>query len=575
MSTPYLRDMHTSSSHPAAAVLAAVLAEQGVRHAVVSPGSRNAPLVLALHHQPEITVHVSIDERAAAHHALGLALATWTPVPAVCTSGTAALNHGPALAEAFHARIPLLSITADRPADVVGRGHGQSITQAGVHAAHTVHHDVLDESRMDLEELTRCARRAVRLAFDGGPGGSAGPVHLNVPFEEPLYDLAPAPSLPKPAPDVDIATDAPGIAVPEELRGALDRGRVVVVAGPRPVMAARSSAAGLEVNWPCLAERGSGVAGPLLIHGAERVLKDGVWPESLQPEAILTVGLPPMSKAMRKALEGLPHWHVGEDLAGEGSGWDVWGTLQGSAPSEVLCHQANASFDEAWGKARTHLLEAASSFDAKWSDLSAWNVMTHTWSGWSEEARPTALHAANSASARYAQWMDLSNALSKNANFHANRGVAGIDGCLSTALGWHAAQVELNQQPQTWMVTGDVAFHYDSNAFLTDASLSRLGLKVVVMNNGGGGIFRWLPGTQHGEAFGRHFETPPTRTVASVAEGANATYLRATSALELEHALEHARNEEGLVILEVLTPNVESANVVSAYLEHAQTPIFK
>ena len=103
--------MQMSSSHPAAAVLAAVLAEQGVRHAVVSPGSRNAPLVLALHHHPDIDVRVSIDERAAAHHALGLALATWTPVPVVCTSGTAALNHGPALAEAYHARIPLLSIT--------------------------------------------------------------------------------------------------------------------------------------------------------------------------------------------------------------------------------------------------------------------------------------------------------------------------------------------------------------------------------------------------------------------------------------------------------------------------------
>ena len=128
---------------------------------MVSPGSRNAPLVLALHHHPDIAVHVTIDERAAAHHALGLALATWTPVPVVCTSGTAALNHGPALAEAFHARIPLLSITADRPQDVVGRGHGQTLTQTGVHAAHVVHHDVLDESIMDVKTLTQRARQAL------------------------------------------------------------------------------------------------------------------------------------------------------------------------------------------------------------------------------------------------------------------------------------------------------------------------------------------------------------------------------------------------------------------------------
>ena len=565
--------MHTSSSHPAAAVLAAVLAEQGVRHAVVSPGSRNAPLVLALHHQPEITVHVSIDERAAAHHALGLALATWTPVPAVCTSGTAALNHGPALAEAFHARIPLMSITADRPAEVVGRGHGQSITQAGVHAAHTVHHDVLDESRMNLEELTRRARRALRLALVGGPGSSAGPVHLNVPFEEPLYDLAPAPSLPAHTPASDLASERPCMSVPADLQEALERGRVVVVAGPRPVMAARSAAAGLEVNLPCLAERGAGVTGPLVLHGTERLLHDGSWPQDLQPEAVLTLGLPPMSKALRKAMEGLPHWHVGEDLTGEGAGWDVWGSLKGSAPSEVLRHSTSASFKKTWSNAQQHLERAIASFDAKWSDLSAWIAMTHTWSTWDDEARPAALHVANSASARYAQWLDLDLACAKKACFHANRGVAGIDGCLSTALGWHAGQVDSGKKPQTWVITGDVAFHYDSNAFLTESSLTRQGLKVVVINNGGGGIFRWLPGTQHGEVFDRHFETPPARTVASVAQGANSTYLRASSASELKQALEHARDEEGLVMLEVITPNMESAKEVTTYLKTCQESI--
>ena len=187
--------MRQSSSHRAASVLAAVLAEQGVRHAVVSPGSRNAPLVLALHLQPDIDVHVSIDERAAAHHALGMALATWTPVPVVCTSGTAALNHGPALAEAFHARVPLLSVTADRPQGVAGRGHGQTIHQTDIHRAHTVHRDVLDASVMNDEALVAAARQAIRASLHGGPGGSAGPVHLNVPFEEPLYELGATPPL--------------------------------------------------------------------------------------------------------------------------------------------------------------------------------------------------------------------------------------------------------------------------------------------------------------------------------------------------------------------------------------------
>lgn len=588
--------MQLSSAHPAAAVLAAVLAEQGVRHAVASPGSRNAPLVLALHHQPGIKVHVSIDERAAAHHALGLALATWTPVPVVCTSGTAALNHGPALAEAFHARIPLLSITADRPADAIGRGHGQTIAQAGVHAAHTVHHDVLDASCMDLAELTSRVRRAVRLAFEGGPGGASGPVHLNVPFEEPLYDLAPAPNLPperspltgltntqeRPEnhavgnPDSSESAASPEdvlAQLPPRLRDAVERGRVVVVAGPRPRAASRSASARLRVNLPCLAERGAAVEGPLVIHGAERVLRNGTWPEALQPEAVLTLGLPPMSKELRQSLAGLPQWHVGEDLPGEGAGWDIWGTLQGGVSQNALTCLSPDIAHPSWKAVQTHLDRLASTPATTWSDLAAWQCLVHTWKAWPETARPSALHVANSASARYAQWVNLRDGLQRNAVTHANRGVAGIDGCTSTALGWHAGRGSQPDTPHpglapaTWLVTGDVAFHYDANAFLTDPSLIAEGLKIVVMNNGGGGIFRWLPGTQHRDVFERHFETPPARSVEAAAHAARATYLCATNATEMPQALEQLRDAPGLAFLEVITPNVESGDEAKRHLQ--------
>ena len=154
--------MQMSSSHPAAAVLAASAGRTGCSARCGEPRFPKRPLVIALHHQPDIDVRVSIDERAAAHHALGLALATWTPVPVVCTSGTAALNHGPALAEAFHARIPSWHHSRP-PFEVIGRGHGQTLNQAGVHGLHTVHPDVLDESTMDVDTwLPRRAMRCVR-----------------------------------------------------------------------------------------------------------------------------------------------------------------------------------------------------------------------------------------------------------------------------------------------------------------------------------------------------------------------------------------------------------------------------
>ena len=560
VTSAYLRDMQMSSSHPAAAVLAAVLAEQGVRHAVVSPGSRNAPLVIALHHHPDIDVRVSIDERAAAHHALGLALATWTPVPVVCTSGTAALNHGPALAEAFHARIPLLSITADRPSKVIGRGHGQTLNQAGVHALHTVHHDVLDESTMDIDTLAAKARHAMRQALHGGPGQSAGPVHLNVPFEEPLYDLARAVAVPKAVETVpDSTSDRADLKVPEALRGALNEGKVLVVAGPRPAAVHRTPHATLKVNLPCLAERGAYVEGPLVTHGGERLLHDGQWPDALKPEAVITLGLPPMSKALRAALGDVPHWHVGTDLEGEGSGWDIWATLQGEVSASVLSAPTTHGAKEVWTRAQALLTRVDSAQQPEWSDLSAWKTLVDTWRSWGQETRPNALHVANSASARYAQWSDLGKALGPDTVFHANRGVAGIDGCTSTAVGWAAATGKA-----TWMVTGDVAFHYDANALLTDPVPSEL--RIVVMNNGGGGIFRWLPGTQHPDLFERHFETPPNRTVEAQARAMGATHFLATNEAELREALSKVLHTSGPTVLEVRTPSAQSAAVLTDYL---------
>ena len=552
--------MQMSSSHPAAAVLAAVLAEQGVRHAVVSPGSRNAPLVLALHHHPDIDVRVSIDERAAAHHALGLALATWTPVPVVCTSGTAALNHGPALAEAYHARIPLLSITADRPAEVIGRGHGQTLNQAGVHAPHTVHHDVLDESAMDVDTLAAKARHAMRQALHGGPGQSAGPVHLNVPFEEPLYDLAPSVTLPSPVQtEQDSTIDHADLEIPDTLRAALDGGKVLVVAGPRPAAVHRTPHATLQINLPCLAERGACVEGPLVMYGGERLLHNGQWPDVLKPEAVITLGLPPMSKALRAALADVPHWHVGKDLEGEGSAWDIWATLQGEVPPSVLSVPATQGAKEVWKDAQALITRVDKAQQPEWSDLSAWKTLVDTWRSWDVETRPKALHVANSASARYAQWSDLGEVLGPDAAFHANRGVAGIDGCTSTAVGWAAATGKA-----TWLVTGDVAFHYDANALLTDPMPPEL--RIVVMNNGGGGIFRWLPGTQHPDLFERHFETPPNRTVEAQARAMDATHFLASNEAELREALSNVLRTPGPTVLEVRTPSAESAAVLTDYL---------
>lgn len=548
-----------TSSHPAAAIVTEVLVEFGVRHVVTSPGSRNAPLVMAMHHHPDLEVHVSVDERAAAHHALGLALATFTPVPAVCTSGTAALNHGPALAEATHARIPLLSLTADRSADVVGRGHGQCIRQHQVHSLHAVHSDELDAATCTEDALWTKARTALHQAMYGGPGGTPGSVHLNVPFPEPLYDLGPVPT----APELDdtLRMPAPRVlqTLPESFQRALASGKALVVAGPNPGLTHRGNQK-LHTNLPCLAECGSGVYGPLTVHGGERLLVNGVLPEALQPEVILTVGLPPMCKAIRRALEGLPHMHV------NGQGWDVWGTLQGSCGPEALEAACPEDMASIWREAMRTMQGTHDSHRTGWSDWQAWDVLTDTLSSWTDGRGPQGIHLANSASARYAQWFNLEDASGPGCVIHANRGVAGIDGCTSTALGWHAAKTRAHRAHTTWLISGDVAFHYDANAMLCSPSLNREGLKIVVFNNGGGGIFRWLPGKTHADMFERHFETPPTRTVAQLAAAMGASHRTAHNDAQLREELMLLASDSGFAVLEIVTPNEPSGQVAMDYL---------
>lgn len=553
-----------TSSHPAAAIVTEVLVEFGVRHVVTSPGSRNAPLVMAMHHHPGLEVHVSVDERAAAHHALGLALATSTPVPAICTSGTAALNHGPALAEATHARIPLLSLTADRPADMVGRGHGQSIRQSQVHTLHTVHSDVLDADAASEEMLWAQARTAVQQAMFGGPGGTPGGVHLNVPFPEPLYDLGPVPANPGLNETHAISSLHGWDELPVAIQKAMDTGQALVVAGLNPGLV-HSDKRQLFTNLPCLVESGSGVHGPLTMHGGERLLVDGEIPEALRPKVILTVGLPPMSKSIRKALEGLPHVHV------DGQGWDVWGTLKGSCGPEALLSNCPDNVAAAWRTARESVLSVHSTFQPDWSDWHAWDVLTETLSQWPHHRRPQGIHLANSTSARYAQWFNLAEVVGPECLIHANRGVAGIDGCTSTALGWHAAKTRNQHSHATWLITGDVAFHYDANAMMCSPSLNREGLKIVVFNNGGGGIFRWLPGKAHASMFERHFETPPTRTVEQLAAAMGATHHSAHGGAELREGLRHLAEEPGLTVLEVVTPNEASGDVALDYLRTFQS----
>lgn len=484
-----------TSSHPAAEAIIDELARCGVREMVLSPGSRSAPLVIAAHHHPAIRLVVALDERAAAHIALGMTLRHRRPVGVLSTSGTAAVNHGPGLAEAHHAGHPLISITADRGQLARQRGHGQTVRQPGLFNPHVSASLDLDESTMTPDEMRALVRDHVRLA--NGLGHE--PLHINVPLDEPLYET------------VEVDSSNGTLAEPRFREGAaLPEGWLDVLGchAPRVLWLAgqESESWGAEDRLllsEAMSER-VGVLADRLSGWAREGFDDAWiaegWPEDLAPNIVITTGTPPMSKRLRNAIGDLAplHLHIGPRP------WDIWGRGVSSWPIPVVdglrdlveaMPEGNA-FAQNW-QVQMDRWAAARPRTSGWSDRQVFAILAEMLRQVQEA--PAAIHFANSTSARLMQSEDWP----EGSRLHANRGVAGIDGCTSTAVG-DALQ---HPERQVVLVTGDTAWLYDLNAL--HVSPMPKNLRVVVIDNAGGQIFRWLPGPAAVDLTEAYFAAPP------------------------------------------------------------------
>ncbi len=506
-----------------ARVLVDELVRCGVRHAVLCPGSRNAPLSFALHAAEQagrLTLHVRIDERSAAFLALGLALRSGLPVPVVCTSGTAAANLHPAGLEAHHAGIPLLAVTADRPAELVGTGANQTVHQAGLFGAAVRAAPSLAAPSLVAPSTGPTQHAHWRSTVDravaaarGVLGGGPGPVHLNVPFREPLMpssdqmppsdlvppsDLAAAPQelaalegRPTNAPWTTVPTGSPVRAEVE-----LDLGRPTLViaghgAGPAPPglpVVAEPTAPG----WP-----DGLVAGPWLL--GSPVL------EQLRPEQVLVLGRPTLHRPVHRlladpsvavtVLTDRPEW---TDVAGTAvaagtalrctgvpdPGWLArW--QQADAQAAVAVDSTVDDHPEATGLGVARLLLPA---------LPAGALLLL---GSSNPIRDVSLAARPR----------------RGLTVLANRGVAGIDGTIATATG-----AALAHGGPGYALVGDLAFLHDANGLLAGPDEARPDLTVVVANDDGGGIFGLLEqgAPEHADAFERVFGTPQGTDLAAL-----------------------------------------------------------
>ena len=463
---------------------------------------------------------VVLDERSAAHWALGAAIATGIPAFAVCTSGTAAMNFGPGVAEAFYQQVPLLVITADRPAALIDNGHGQSIRQTHLFDDHVVAKGLLDD-RESLEWNADVVDRALaELRF--------GPVHLNVPLAEPLYDVvaplergAQAPSEP---------TEAE-LRIPDFVRQA--KHPLLVVGQWNPAWG------DAEPAVRRLAQKGWAVAAePLsqLPHDAAEHLEDTWGLGGLHPDAVVTIGGAWVAKKAKLALKNTPHWAIGprEPLP------DMFANLQARslvAPLDALSKLAEHAPD--LGRPWTPRTLPSAPVEG-WHDLALHQALAGAISeGWD-------VHWANSTPVRYANFCWGQGGFGSGIRHFSNRGASGIDGMTSTALG----SAWVSQRP-TLLVTGELGFLYDGGAGIAYDALPAL--KVLVINNQGGQIFQWLDGPRASGLLDRHFAFRHARSVRFAAENQGFTYRTAANLDEFRAQLPAFLNDSAPAVFEVYT----------------------
>lgn len=542
----------------------------GVREAVLAPGSRCAPLAFALHAsdaQGRIRLHVRIDERSAGFLALGLAKASRRPVPVVCTSGTAAANLHPAVLEAHHAGVPLVILTADRPPELRGVGANQTTDQLKLYgAAVRMFHEVgAPERRTGQNAYWReLVGRALAIAR-GFRDRNPGPVHLNLAFREPLVpdadDIAAAQDWPE-----SLEGRPNGARWTRIERPATDRiswleagPRTVVVAGDGADVQARWLAE--TAGWPLLAEPSSGArSGPNAL-GPYRLILASDNDLVRQIERVVVYGWPTLSRPVTRLLSRddlevvvvsrRPAWSDPGHQAYRVSGAvALEGTLDGAGrrePDEWL---------SAWLDADQRARVAVRKVLAEEPELTGPHVAREVAAavpggGLLVAGSSNAIRDLDLAGEPWTnRLVDESGRIDPRDHRRvlANRGLAGIDGTLSTAIG--AALV--HRTGPAFALVGDLAFLHDSNALVRGAYEARPDLTVVVVNDDGGGIFSTLEqgAPAYEEAFDRLFGTPHGVDLGTLAAATRTPYTLVRTRRELRAALSRSR---GLRVVEVRT----------------------
>lgn len=561
----------TTTDKAACNILADLLEANGVKDIVLSPGSRNAPLIVALSRREGLRCLTVVDERVAAFTALGIGLQSGAPVALVCTSGTALLNYAPAVAEAFYRKVPLIVVSADRPAQWIDQDDSQTMRQPGALAA------VVKETYDIPADIERTpdglwlANRLINDALLTALSGRRAPVHINLRLDSPLNNTSAA-YLPGSARKVTAITPRADLPVAEiralGCRLASPR-RVMIVAGFSAPDSVLNRALGRLAELPnvvVLTETTANLHSPRFLSRIDMLLS-AMTPEeraAMRPDTVITTGGALVSRHVKeylRSLEPLDHWHVGLSH----TTIDCFrrltvrvdmepGIFFRQLASAMQPHRAASDYSAAWQSVNRRAAARHDSYvsSAPWSDLRAFAAIIPAipprWN----------LHLSNGTPVRYAQLMDCS-AIHRT---DCNRGVSGIDGSTSTAIG---AAVAYRQAP-TLLISGDMSAQYDIGAFFASHVPDRF--RMIVIANGGGGIFRFIGATREMPELGQRLAVGVDLPWAHIARGLGWDYHEAASEEALREAFPRFAAETGRPALMIVrTPGAESAEVLRNYFK--------
>ncbi|WP_320052582.1 2-succinyl-5-enolpyruvyl-6-hydroxy-3-cyclohexene-1-carboxylic-acid synthase [uncultured Acetobacteroides sp.] len=543
--------------------LLALMLEHGVTNVVLSPGSRNAPLIHTFSQHPQLTCYTIVDERSAAYFALGLILKTQKPVAVCCTSGTALLNYSSATAEAYYQKLPLMVISADRPAHWVGQADGQTINQKNV-LANFVKRSVTLPEIHSAEDLWLC-NRLVNEALVALTRIDAGPVHVNIPLSEPLYEFTEEViPLARKIRLVEGKADVPTAYVEEW--GTFTKKMVVVgQLLPSEEMAGAIEKLSRRGDTVIIAEHTANLPSAVSVRQFEQVLVSLSEAEKAQfaPDILLTIGGHIVSKRFKQLIrkcQPSKHWRIGCDVVDTYQ--SLTDLLDVDAPSfvnEIAKVEVGATeYQDIWTNRSERIQSAGAEYlkSIPYCDLLVYKTIF--------ERMPSgiSLHLGNSTPVRYAQLFALSNDI----DVYSNRGTSGIDGVVSTFAGFASKNDKMSL-----LVVGELSFLYDSNG-LWNRYLSPKA-RIIVINNAGGGIFRLIDGPSRSEALEQHIEYRHGQSVENIARAFWVEYLSASNEKELENSFATLmdQNINKPMLLEVFTPSELNSEVYKGYFEYLKT----